>query len=360
VLLHHLMITYAASGDWIYVEGRQDVITDLLGNWFCFVNQSYFMGLFLLISAYFVPSSYDRKGARRFLKDRLIRLGIPLAIYSWLIHPLLVYGFLYVTKGYRLSFIHFYMQQYFKYGTLIGAGPLWFVEALLIFSLFYVGWRLIAKSIQPVTIEKSRFPKSMLVIIFVVLLGMSSFLVRLWRPMDWNFTPLNLQFPYFASYIAMFVVGLVAYRRNWLLNLPDPIGRRWLVLGITLILAFPPLGLLLNGSGQNDALFKGGWHWQALLLALYEAFLCVSLCIGLVYAFRRYANKQGRLARFLVPNAYAAYLIHAPVLVFVALAIRSVNLYPLLKVVLASFIAVPLCFLLSDLIRRLPYAKRVL
>ena len=36
-----------------------------LGGWFCAVNQAYFMGLFLLISAYFVPGSYDRKGAGR-------------------------------------------------------------------------------------------------------------------------------------------------------------------------------------------------------------------------------------------------------------------------------------------------------
>jgi glucan biosynthesis protein C len=360
VLLHHLMITYAASGSWIYVEGRQDVITDAIGNWFCFINQSYFMSLFLLISAYFVPGSYERKGTRQFLKDRLIRLGIPLAIYSWLIHPLLVYGFLYTTQSYHLPFLFFYTQQYFKYGTLLGAGPLWFVEVLLIFSLFYVVWRLIARNSLPKGIEESRFPSSMVIVIFAILLGIASFLVRLWHPTDWNFTPLNLQFPYFVPYIALFVVGLVAYRRNWLLSLPDPVGRHWLALGITLILAFPPLGLLLNGSGQNDALFKGGWHWQALLVAFYEAILCLSMCIGLVYVFRRYANQRGNLARFLVPNAYTAYLIHAPVLVIVALAMRNVDLYPLLKFVLAGLVAVPLCFLISDLIRKLPYTQRVL
>ena len=360
VLLHHLMVTYAASGSWLYLEGSQDIITSAVGNWFCFVNQSYFMGLFLLISAYFVPGSYDRKGAEQFLKDRLVRLGIPLAIYSWLIHSLLVYGFLYATQSYRPSFMFFYTHQYFTYGTLIGAGPLWFVEILLIFSLFYVVWRLFTRSRGLGTIVESRFPNSTVIVIFAVLLGTATFLVRLWHPMDWNFTPLNLQFPYFAPYIALFVVGLVACRRNWLLSLPDPVGWRWLALGILLILAFPPLGLLLNGSGQNDALFKGGWHWQALLVSVYEAFLCLSMCIGLVYAFRRFANQRGKLAGFLVPNAYTAYLIHAPVLVFVALATRSINLYPLLKFILAGLVAVPLCFLLSDLIRRLPFTKRVL
>ena len=82
VLLHHLMIVYAHSGDWIYTEGQPDFVASALGSWFCATNQAYFMGLFLLISAYFVPGSYDRKGAWTFFKDRLIRLGIPLALYS--------------------------------------------------------------------------------------------------------------------------------------------------------------------------------------------------------------------------------------------------------------------------------------
>ena len=82
VLLHHLMITYAGTGSWYYNEGRQDLITKIFGGWFCAIDQAYFMGLFLLVAAYFVPGSYDRKGAWRFVKDRLIRLGIPLAVFS--------------------------------------------------------------------------------------------------------------------------------------------------------------------------------------------------------------------------------------------------------------------------------------
>ena len=51
VILHHLMITYAGTGSWTYNENREDLITNALGGWFCATNQSYFMGLFLLISA---------------------------------------------------------------------------------------------------------------------------------------------------------------------------------------------------------------------------------------------------------------------------------------------------------------------
>ena len=88
--------------------------------------------------------------------------------------------------------------------------------------------------------------------------------------------------------------------------------------------------------------------------------MCLGMCIGLIYLFRRYWNGQGRLARFLSPNAYTAYIIHAPVITFIALALRNVDIYPLLKFGLAALIAVPLCFVLSNLTRKLPHADRVL
>ena len=102
------------------------------------MNQTYFMGLFLLISAYFVPGAFDRKGTKRFWKDRLVRLGIPLALYSWVIQPVVcLLDTCTVTEGLRTSFWTFFTRQYFSFGYFIGQGPMWFVETLLIFTLVY-------------------------------------------------------------------------------------------------------------------------------------------------------------------------------------------------------------------------------
>lgn len=121
VLLHHTMIIYAGTGSWLYNEGREDLITLGIGSWFCTINQTYFMGLFLLISAYFVPGAYDRKGARRFLKDRLIRLGIPLAVYGWLVRPLLLYAGMAVVEGQAKPFWGWFPGQYLRdYGVIGG------------------------------------------------------------------------------------------------------------------------------------------------------------------------------------------------------------------------------------------------
>jgi len=49
------------------------------------------MGLLFLIAAFFTPGSYNRKGPGLFLRDRFPRLGIPLLICEFIIHPLQAY-----------------------------------------------------------------------------------------------------------------------------------------------------------------------------------------------------------------------------------------------------------------------------
>jgi len=357
VLAHHMMITYAGTGMWYYNEGQQDGVTRMLGAWFCSTNQAYFMGFFLLISAYFVPGSYDRKGARHFLKDRMVRLGIPLILFSWVINPVFVYAFFY--KDIRMPFWQYFPGKYFHHSPVIGAGPLWFVEALLIFSFGYILWRLVSRPRPAGPAAQPPFPGNGIIALFALLLGIAGFIVRLWHPVGWDFVPLNLQLPFFAQYVALFVVGLIAYRRNWLLALPDRTGRFWLEIAVLLILLWLPL-IVAGGALVDHTPFIGGLHWQALATALWESFLCLSMCIGLVYIFRRFFNSQGRLMKFLVPNAYAVYIIHAPVITLLAFSVRDVALHPLLKWAVLSMIAIPACFVLSALIRKLPYTDRVL
>jgi glucan biosynthesis protein C len=359
VVLHHLMITYAGTGSWYYQEGKEDFVTGALGAWFQAANQAYFMGLFLLISAYFVPGSYDRKGAGPFLKDRLIRLGIPLALYSWIVRPVLIYIDPINGVGTRLAFSDYFPFQYFAHNALIGPGPLWFIEALLLFSCVYVLWRLVGLGRPTQASVETKFPTNGAIALFALLLGLASFIVRLWLPIMWNWELLNLQLPFFAQYIALFLVGLVAYRRNWLLRLPEATGRLWLGVGVFAMFVFWPMAIL-GGMDKNIQLFFGGWNWQAMAYALWESFVCVGMCIGQVYIFRLLANRQGTLARFLSPNAYAAYLIHGPVIVIVAYTARDIAIYPLLKWALVALIAVPLCFLISSLIRKLPHTQRIL
>jgi glucan biosynthesis protein C len=356
VITHHLMIIYTNSGGWIYHEGRQDEITTALGGWFCAANQAYFMGLFLFVSAYFVPGAYDRKGPGRFLLDRLVRLGIPLTLYSWLLRPLLIFLGTHPSTG---SLWRWYIGEYFQDYGWIGGGPLWFIEALLMLSLFYVIWRLLTGSSRIDQVVDARFPSMTMIALFAVLLGIASFLVRLVSPVNVTFIPLNLQFANFPQYIALFTLGLFAYRRNWLSTIPRPVGRLSLGIAVVLIVLYGPLAIL-GGGAEDPTPFLGGWHWQALMFALWDAFVCLSMCIGLLSLFQDRLNRQGTIAHELSHSAYAAYLIHEPVITFSAVFAAGLLIHPLIKFILACVVLIPVCFGLGSLLRRLPQFDRVL
>ena len=86
VILHHLALTYAANSPFYYVEPTTDSVAVLVLVIFQLSNQAWFMGLLFLLSGYLSPSSIARKGSKQFLKERLIRFGIPILILSFLIY----------------------------------------------------------------------------------------------------------------------------------------------------------------------------------------------------------------------------------------------------------------------------------
>ncbi len=359
VIMVHLSITYGGEGGWYY-EGQADTFSTVLLTWFNASCQSFFMGLLFLLSAYFTAGAYERKGPGKFAKDRLLRLGIPMLVFDWIGHPLTIY-FLGTAGIYGP---HWSCRNWWaRYATSfhIGRGPLWFVEALLIFSFLFLLWQWLKPSGLKNSTKPYRSPGNKKIIILALLLGVVSFIVRLWIPLGTNYEPLNLQFPFFPQYIALFILGIHAYHHGWLMDIPRTMGRRWLAIGAVLILVGFPL-LFMTGGGLRGDLepFKGGFHWQALALAMWEQATGLAMMVGLLVLFREHFNRHNRITAEAAAGSYTAYIIHTPVIVLFALIVRGVHLYPLLKFTLVVLIAVPLCFILAAGIRRLPEAARIL
>jgi glucan biosynthesis protein C len=363
VVLHHLSITYGHGGGWYYYEGQPDDFTSILLTLFNAVNQAFFMGFFFMLSGYFTAGSYDRKGTGLFLKDRFLRLGIPLLFYMIIIEPLLVYVLGVNTRGFEgtvwQDIARYFGGQYLA-NLRLGSGPLWFVETLLIFVVIYALWRRWVMPAVPVPPQRDeKAPGNMAVVIFALALGLVSFIVRIWLPIGWNFDLLNLQLPFFPQYIALFVLGLVAYRRNWFMGISEAAGKLWLKITIALILLLPVM-FIVGGGAEDTTPFLGGGHWQSFVYSIWEQFLCMGLIITLLVWFRQRFNHQGSLVKTISASAYTVYIIHAPVIVLVALAWQDISLYPLIKFPLVALMVVPFCFLLGNYIRKLPLARNIL
>ena len=171
---------------------------------------------------------------------------------------------------------------------------------------------------------------------------------------------LHWQFPHFAQYIAMFVIGLIAYQRGWFTGLTDAQGKVWRWVVVALIVLFPVVFVLGGALEGNLEPFMGGIHWQSFAYSLWEKFMCVAMVVTLVVWFRKRFNNQNTLGKALSSGAYATYVIHAAVIVLLALALRGIQLDMALKFVLVAPFAVSLSFFVGYLLKKLPLARNIL
>jgi glucan biosynthesis protein C len=362
VILHHLAIGYGGPGNNPYVEdGQISMVSTILLTLFLAINQAYFMGFFFMISSYFSPGSYDRKGPGEYTLDRLKRLGIPLLFYIAVIDPLFNFA-LARYNGYPGSlgqFLSLYLQNLLNYKAL-GVGPLWFVAALLIFSLFYVLWRLLFKPpATPPPIE-GEAPSNLAIAGFALILGLLTFVVRIWIPVGEMFDLLGFQFAHFVQYIALFIVGLIAYRRNWFSAISVDQGKFWLRIVFLMIILFPVLFVAAGALEGDVDVAMGGVHWQSLAYSVWEQFMGMAMIVTLLVWFRERFNQQGSLAQKMSAAAYATYIFHRPVIVFLAIALSSIGLDMGLKFVLVAPLAVGFSFLVGYVIKKLPLARDIL
>jgi len=355
VILHHLSITYGAPGGWYYKEAEIQDLSILLFAMFTATNQSFFMGMLFMISAYFIAPSLTRKGPRKYLADRLIRLGIPLLFFYFLINPLTSFLVRNQHSDSDLFSSHDIMLR-----KSFGFGPMWFVETLLYFTILFLIYKSLVKNEEETNI-KHPFPGNISIMLFILGTGCLTFIVRIWLPIGWVFQPLELQFPHFIQYVFLFIIGIAAWQNNWLNQISYHHGKRWFCFAQVLIWIGFPLLLVLGGAvGGNPDVFVGGFHWQAFGYAIWEQAIGSALIIGLIGIFKEKLITQGKMAEALSGSAYTVYVFHAPVLVFLTLLLADIQLNPIFKFIIAAPIALTVNFSFAYFIRKLPLARRIL
>ena len=373
VIIVHVSVTYGPVGLWYYYERSILPSTYILG-FFGSLNQAFFMGLFFMIAAYFILPSYSRKGASQFVTDRLKRLGIPLLFYIAVIGPFLLYMQTLIFRAEEVSFFSFYQNlkeiRFFSFyydfiikNVILETGPLWFVQTLLIFTLMFIGVIQIIKKIKgQSSIYWNRdidFPKNYMLFISILLLASVTFLVRLRWPIGTAIK--NLQLCFSPQYIFMFIAGIFCYVNNWFEKVGYRIARVWLVILIIAIISWPVI-IFFSGAfeGADISILAGGLYWQAFLYALWESVVCVSITIIIIYFFKKKLNYQNKLLKILSSSAYTVFIIHPLVIVPLSYSIMTVELHPLIKFLIVVIAGVPLSFWIGNLIRKIPFLRKIL
>jgi glucan biosynthesis protein C len=346
VIAVHTAITYGLDGSW-YLESYDqmtsavvDVVTVVLG-----VGWLFGLGLFFVIAGRLSGPSLDRKGPRRFARERLIRLGIPLVAYTLLISPFLEYVDYRWNAGGTRALWPFIGEQVWH----LAPGPTWFLEALLAFTLGYALLRQLRPQTKP---PPRRALRGRQVAAIALAIAVTSFATRFAFPVGSE--QLHLQLAMFPQYVILFSLGVAAGRRGWLEALGPNLRRRCALAGAIASLALPAV-LIAGGFFEGDAgqdSFAGGWHWQAAAGALIEGVLATCVSLYAVDYFRRHQHRLHPLARRMAPAAYGAFVVHPPVLVGLALAAQPLPLPAELKFVAVLMASVTGAFSLARLASR--------
>jgi peptidoglycan/LPS O-acetylase OafA/YrhL len=353
VVLHHTAITYGASGGWFYYELHPSVTpSSVILTLFCATNQAYFMGILFLLAGYFTPNSLERKGYGRFLSDRFLRLGLPLLAFGLILGPLTVAMVMAAEgKGFWSTFVWLWNHKEFI------NGPLWFNQALLMFSLAYCAWR--AWFDAPLTgTQRAPRPAPSYRWWLLSALGVCATALSIRQVVPVGVNVLGLQLGYFASYIFLFCLGIAAWRHDWLRQLNWEHARHWIIAPAVAWLSLPA-ALIISLNGPGKANFSGGLNWTAISYAFWEPFIAWGLIASWLLVFRGHMNRRSAIWAWLNRRSYSVYIFHPVVLVGISLLLRGVAAPALVKFAVTGTLACATCWMLADPLVRMPGLRRI-
>lgn len=349
VITIHAAVTYSGIGDWYYKEGALENLSLPEQVFFAFSQsfiQSWFMGILFFISAFFAVKALAKRGPFNFIKERLFRLGLPLLLYIFIISPII--NFLILKQLPENSFF----SNYILYVTHISwwldsTGPMWFVEALLIFCIIYaVIKKCFSGSIKIQNINLKN------IVFTIMITAITAFLIRLAFPID-SEKFFNLQLWYFGSYIVMFTAGVLIGENNLLDKITDEKNIKWIKL--SLLIGTPIWIFIVVFGGVLDGIYhyQGGFYWQSFAYALWESLTAIGFSIGIIALFKKKMNTNNKFSSLISDNAFGMYFFHPPIIVIVSLLFRYIVLVPIVKFAVVTVITYLICFIFTFAVRKI-------
>jgi surface polysaccharide O-acyltransferase-like enzyme len=351
VIVEHVATAYVLDIDWYYEERSSSAMTEVIVGAAILPAALFAMAVLFLVAGLLSARSLARKGPSPFVRDRLLRLGAPLVAFSFVIGPLTS------LVGQRAegnpgaddvgSFLIEKMQD-------ADTGPMWFVTALLVFSIAYGSWR----GARPAGLTASGPLRRGHLVAAAAAIVVGSFVVRLKWPFTAD-TPSDLNLWEWPQMATLFTLGVVAGERGWLDPIPDRLrracGRASIIGALGLLVVVAAVGL----AGDEDP-FLGGWHLQALAEPMTEATMAVAMSFWLVGWFARRWTYQGTLARSLGRASFAAYIVHPPVLVLLSAGLSSLTVAAEVKFVVVAVLGVATSFTVGWYMTKMRPLARVL
>ena len=197
----------------------------------------------------------------------------------------------------------------------------------------------------------------MSIVLFIIITGLLAYGIRFIFPVGTSI--FGLQLGYFVLYVAMYALGIIAGRKNWIDRMSLQKAKPWFIASLVAIPALAA-AIALTKSPEAAKNFMGGFSVQALLYAMWEPVICVGFCYYLLMLFKKHLNKPNKFILSLSVDSYSTYIFHPLIVVGYTFLSEKIDMPPLARLAFVLILGIPSCFFVANLIRKIPGAKRVL
>ena len=300
---------------------------------FCAHQDTYLIALLFFLSGLFVWPSLARKGARIFLFDRVVRVGLPFALTVGLLMPIAHYPI------YRVTAVDPGLAAYWQHWLALPfwpSGPPWFLWVLLVFDLgaaaLYRFSRRSGDALGHVVGKLSARPTAFVTVLVATSALAYVPLALIFTPWTWfHVGPFAFQLCRPLLYAVYFLAGLGVGAYGIERGLLAPTGllaRHWMAAGGAAMATF---ALWLGFAGMAMSSDGPPLLPVRLLEASSLVLCCAAGCLFMLAMFVRFANRRVRVFDALNDNAYGIYLVHYLFSVWLQFALLGLALIAVIK-----------------------------
>ena len=365
VLIHHSVIPYTYYGhtDRQWFLGFDGIVT---------FNDTFIMAAMFLLSGLFVWPSLQRKGVNDFLRGRLLRLGLPLAIGVIILMPIAYYAIELRNAGSGSGFAAYWWKT-----VTVGpweSGPIWFLDVLLAFDLLTVAIYCVAPGLVDTIGRWSAASLQRPACAFWALLVTSVVAyvpVALYDGIErwFTFGPLAIQASRAPLYLLYFFVGVgigaVRGDRS-VLSGDGKLAQQWPAwLGAALLTYAGLIALIYYKREYLPDPDNPPLRWDILHAVLFACF-CAAQTINVIALFLKFDNDGWSIFDSLRESSFGIYLIHYVPLLWLQYALFGITLVPntqgtaILKAVIVFVLTLMISWAATAALRKIPGVARVL
>jgi surface polysaccharide O-acyltransferase-like enzyme len=358
VLVHHAVIPYTYFG---HTDPKSWAGFDAV----VLATDSFFMAMFFFLSGLFVWPGLGHKAPAIFLRDRLLRLGLPFAIAAFTVIPIAYYA-ISLRLHPDIGFSEFWWKM-----ISVGpwpSGPIWFVWVLLAFdltaSLLYRISPTLLDRINRLSLRGYDRPADF----YLFLLAVTAVVyiparVYFGAGRWFDFGPFDIQASRVLLYAAYFFIGAGIGAANFDRGLLSADGRlaksSWGWIAATLVPYCLLWGLIaIKREILGNPVFLPDWY-EASYGLFFVAFSAAILFAILGY-FLRFKQSGWSMLDPMQADAYGIFLVHYPIVLWLQYWLFDFDLPAIVKAVVAFALTVALSWAATAALRRIPGATRVL